>query len=766
MRTSLIVSLWLLYLAFAGYLLTQKTVITSDLTFFLPKATQPHEKLLLTASREGPGSRMLLVEVTGGSQKERFMTTDALVLKLRASDRFSRVQSGIDPQDLLHLEERLFPYRFVLSPSSPSQWEATTLHHALELRAVALFSVAGRLEERWLGRDPLGSWKQYLDQLTSASMPTLVGGHWVDASQNKALILIETRSAGFDIQAQEEAQRFVYSSFDDIPHADLKLNLGGAGLLAVETNRSITREATWLSIANTMMVSALLLLVYRSWRILSLSLIPLLTGLITGALAIRLHNGAIHAITLGFGSTLLGVAADYPNHFFTHLNPATSSRTTMQRLWPTLGLGILTNIAGFGVMFFSGFSGLQEIGIFASAGLLGAGLATRFILPQLSPASHVLGNWITSLSKNPIQKIAHRVRLQFCILIPISLGLIFHLTGRPLFNDDLATLNPVEPSRLASDINLQRAFRVPDMRWVIVVTGATEDEALSHCEKLNPVLRELLATHAISGYELVSDVLPSQETQKRRKAAIPTPQAAMAVLAKALKGTPFKTDAFAPLFQDLSAHVSLPPLSHDTFKGTILEPRLDAQIYNSSEGTSILVPIEGIEKVDAIETALASLGDSQIQLLDLRSAMTERIHENRIDASHLLIAGLLVIFGILAIGLHSLFSAFQVMTPMLLATLSTGLLLAMLANGLNIYHLASMLLVMGLSLDQSLFFNRPSANNEERARTHLSILVCSLSSILAFGGLAFASVPLLVAMGTTVSIGAFLAVSFAALLAK
>lgn len=766
MISRLILLAWLLYLAFAGYLLTQHTDITSDLTFFLPKATTPQAQLLLTATREGPGSHMLLAEISGGTEKERFAAGDALVSNLRSSSLFARVQNGIDPQDLYHLEERLFPYRFVLTSSSPDEWDAHRLHEALQQRATALYSGTGRLEERWLERDPLGRWKQFLDQLSTGPMPKMLKGHWVNGSGDKALILIETRTPGFDLEAQKIAQQRVQSAFDTTSLPGLTLKMGGAGALAVETNRSITLEATWLSLANTLMVSILLMLVYRSWRILILGLIPLLTGLLTGALAIRLQFGAIHAITLGFGSTLMGVAADYPNHFFTHLNPNISNQTTMQRLWPTLRLGILTNIAGFGVMFFSGFRGLQEIGIFAAAGLIGAGLSTRFILPLLSPPSSGVGKWMATLPYHPIQRISQKWRFLFCVLVLIVLGILFVVSGRSLFNDDLSSLNPVNPSQLESDLQLQRAFRVPDMRWLVLVTGSTENEALARSENLKPVLSELVVSQAISGFDLVSDVLPSQKMQSLRNTALPAPKVALEALNKALRGTPFKATAFAPLIDDLSVNNLLPPLSHETLKDTLLEPKINATIFNTSGGTAIVVPIEGIARMADIQAAIQSLQDPQIQLIDLQDALTQRIRENRKEASHLLLSGLATIFVILAFGLRSQSEAGRVMVPMLLASLSTGLLMAILSNGLNIYHLASILLVMGLSLDQALFFNRSCSDPEERAKTHLSILLCSLSSILAFGGLAFASVPLLSAIGMTVSIGAFLAVSFALLLAK
>lgn len=766
MSSRFIISAWVIYLTFALYLLTQKTQITSDLTFFLPKATQPEEKTLLTATREGPGSRMLLAEISGGTQQQRFIASDALVQQLRRDDQLVRVQNGADAHDLYALEDRLFPYRFILTPPPPNEWEAVHLHEALNQRVSSLFSGTGRLEERWLEQDPLGHWKRYLDQLQSGPMPSMIGGHWVDASQSKSLILIETRAAGFNLEAQEEAQRIVQAAFKQVPHTGLTLTLGGAGALAVETNHSITREAGWLSLVNTLMVSGLLMMVYRSWRILALGLIPLLTGLITGALAIRLQYGAIHAITLGFGSTLLGVAADYPNHFFTHLHPTESSHTTIKRLWPTLRLGILTNIAGFGVMFFSGFKGLQEIGVFAAAGLLGAGLSTRWILPILAPPRSGLGAWMALLSKNPIQRVSHRFRLTLCLGLPVALGLAFQDSGQPLFNDDLATLNPVSRVRLEKDLALQHAFRVPDLRWLILVSGISEEEALARSEKLRPILSDLKAHRALSGFDLVSTLFPSGNAQSARRSALPSPEAAQKTIEQAVKNTPFKSNAFNPLIHDLALFETLPPLSHDTFKGTILESKIDAQMVNSAEVTSILIPLEGIDQVDVIQNAIRSVHDPAIQFVDLRAAMSQRIRDNRMEAFDLLLTGLAVIFAILTLGLKSLSDATRIMAPMLLATISTGLLLAILFKGLNIYHLASILLVMGLSLDQALFFNRPCTGPAERARTHLSILLCSLSSILAFGGLAFASIPLLVAIGSTVSIGAMLAVSFSALLAK
>jgi len=108
----------------------------------------------------------------------------------------------------------------------------------------------------------------------------------------------------------------------------------------------------------------------------------------------------------------------------------------------------------------------------------------------------------------------------------------------------------------------------------------------------------------------------------------------------------------------------------------------------------------------------------------------------------------------------------RVFTPMLAASVCTALIMARIAGGLNLYHLVSLLLVMGLSLDQALFFNRDSTDPEDRYRTLLSLLVCSSSAVLAFGTLAVSDINILRAIGSTVALGASLAVVFAAMLAR
>ena len=73
-----------------------------------------------------------------------------------------------------------------------------------------------------------------------------------------------------------------------------------------------------------------------------------------------------------------------------------------------------------------------------------------------------------------------------------------------------------------------------------------------------------------------------------------------------------------------------------------------------------------------------------------------------------------------------------------------------------------LLLVVGLGLDYSLFFNRLSHSVEEWTTTFKALWVCCITTVLVFGMLMLSHTPPLQAVGLTVSIGAGLCLVFGA----
>lgn len=95
----------------------------------------------------------------------------------------------------------------------------------------------------------------------------------------------------------------------------------------------------------------------------------------------------------------------------------------------------------------------------------------------------------------------------------------------------------------------------------------------------------------------------------------------------------------------------------------------------------------------------------------------------------------------------------RVVTPVALALIFDIGLLLLLGQRLSLFHIVSLLLVAGISLDYSLFINRSDENLPEHRRTLHSLTVCLASTATAFGLLALSDIPVLKAIGSTVFIG-------------
>ncbi|MEZ5585125.1 MAG: hypothetical protein R3F37_22385 [Candidatus Competibacteraceae bacterium] len=99
----------------------------------------------------------------------------------------------------------------------------------------------------------------------------------------------------------------------------------------------------------------------------------------------------------------------------------------------------------------------------------------------------------------------------------------------------------------------------------------------------------------------------------------------------------------------------------------------------------------------------------------------------------------MLLSAVLWLGLGSLERLFVVLLPVALAVAVDTVLLLLLGEHLSLFHLVSLLLVVGLGLDYSLFFSRPEADTHSRARTLRAVLICCGSTLVVFGMLALSA---------------------------
>jgi predicted exporter len=152
--------------------------------------------------------------------------------------------------------------------------------------------------------------------------------------------------------------------------------------------------------------------------------------------------------------------------------------------------------------------------------------------------------------------------------------------------------------------------------------------------------------------------------------------------------------------------------------------------------------------------------------VDLKEESNRLMMEYRDRTVQLLGWGALAIVGALGVGLKSLSQVSRVLAPISASLVVVTGILNLCGESLSLFHVATLLLVIGLGLDYALFFNRAEDDGEERRRTVFGLLVCSTTTILVFGVLACSTIPVLHAIGLTAACGSLCCLLFAGFLAE
>jgi predicted exporter len=174
--------------------------------------------------------------------------------------------------------------------------------------------------------------------------------------------------------------------------------------------------------------------------------------------------------------------------------------------------------------------------------------------------------------------------------------------------------------------------------------------------------------------------------------------------------------------------------------------------------------LRNVTSASALADRITQEAGPGLTFLDLKSEAGQLVNGYRQESFRLTGIGLAAMTLLLWWGLRDAAMVGRVLVPPLLAILFVVTFLTVIGERLSLFHLVSLLLVLGIGLNYALFFNRPFADADEQRRTWLSLTVCMLATLSAFGALAFSRTPVLHAIGLTVALGAAGSLLMAAIL--
>lgn len=762
----LALGLWLLLLA-AGGIIAARTDYRTDMGDFLPHSASLSQQVLAGQVNGGAASHIVLLAISGAPAPVLAALSQSLATQLRPRPQVLDVLNG-DDASFAGARDYIWKNRYLLSPGVTARgFSSAGLHRALQNDLSVLGSTLGLVMGGSLPADPTGEILRLTTMLGAGTGPALQDGVWMSADSKTALLLIHTAAPGFDLDAEQQALALITADFAKIRAATAgagtaQLQMSGPGVFAVHTRDITKQDVSRLSMLALLGAAGLLIFAYRSPRVLLLGLLPIVSGAVAAIAAVSLAFGFVHGITLGFGVTLIGESLDYAIYLFTQTARGEQPTAALRRIWPTLRLGALTSIAGFAAMLGSSFTGFAQLGLFSIAGLIAALATTRFILPHLLP-SGFFARGAEPLAA-PLHIIIRHTRPARAVVVLAVLGagvlLLTHRGG--MWDSNLLNLSPIPAAAQRLDQNLRHEMGLTDHRYFAVFQAPSAQAALRKSEALAPSLDALVAAKYLGGYSLPSALLPSDQTQRARQAALPDAATLRANFTAAAAGLPFNISAFAPFFTAVAAAKSAPLLTPANLPPA-LTLQFDSLLVRHGTSWVVMVPLTGVTNPPAIAAALTRAGPG-VALTDLNTESAHLLGIFQSQASTLAIVGSLAILLLLLIGLRRPARVLAVAAPLAAAVIITAAVLTCGGAKLSIFMVAGFLLIIAIGSNYCLFFERTAPDSAGWPRAVASIVLANLCTVAAYGLLSFSRIPVLHDIGETVALGTFLSLLCGAVL--
>jgi len=291
--------------------------------------------------------------------------------------------------------------------------------------------------------------------------------------ENAPAVAVLAVRARTTLQTFEECQQFV---------AAVSAGAVGTGALitgrpafVAESSRQMQRDMfVMLSVALTL-TGAAFWLFYRSLRALLWILVLQVLAVLTGVIAARLLFGELNVLSIGFAAILLGVGMDYcilVYHHHAHRADASHWPVLRRAIW----LSALTTAASFGILYFSGFPGLQQLAVLIATGLL----ATAFFATELEPLflerkPPQAPAWLDAASG----RLARFIERRRTFILVAMVGSVVAVTmlapvwrAFPFYDADVRRLRPTNSEAYRALDSLLQHHQTADAKDVIVIASS------------------------------------------------------------------------------------------------------------------------------------------------------------------------------------------------------------------------------------------------------------------------------------------------------
>lgn len=719
--------------------------IKTDISAFFMAGDSPQATLVASNMQTGELSRRYLINVSRSEPGEKPLAfIEAFQSALAEVDGIERVWGeGLSEDEIQSLISFYLPYRYhlySLTPEDdiPDTFSDTALAERAEAVKQGLLSPESQWIKNILAEDPMFLISNWLRRFSGNSQK----------ESAYASLVIETVPAGLDSARQTPIKQNIEAIFEKINKEhdnDFRLEMTGVPIFAMAVQKQVKADVMLVSTISMLAMVLLFMLLLRSFRALISVSLTLVAAATIATIFTSLVFGQIHALTLALGTTLIGICVDYPIHTMVHTAGSDEAAPeSAKRIWPSLLLGAITTVIGYAALSFTGYPGMQQIALYAGAGILTSLFIARFILPY-AIEQHA-NSMRRGFSFAGWLQFAENRNLRVLVIIAAISLLGFGLSGIN-WQDDLSRLSPSLEALKAADKRIRsRMQSVQPGRFVLLHADSME-RALQLNEAVSLALEKLKRTGKLDAYYSVYPWLASQSLQQRNIAVFShyLNSENKSRWSEAVDKTGVRSSYLAePVIPDIAAL---------NFQKAIESPagRYVAGQHVDAEGEAILTIWLGSHDADAVRAAVAGIPQAQyVSQKDLMNEMNNAYSSKAIEA---LAYGALVILLLLTLRYRSPAMALQALSP---AMVSVAIVLGcwgVSGQPLGMLHLVGMLLAVAICVDYGIFFIENRAENMRL--TYQAIVVSAITTMAAFSSLGLAENPALQTLAWTIAPGVF-----------
>lgn len=533
----------------------------------------------------------------------------------------------------------------------------------------------------------------------------------------------------------------------------------GAGVLphAIAGTRRAIDEISTVGVWSVVGIVLLMIFVFRSTVPLVLSIVSISVGVAGGLATCLVLFGQVHLLTLVIGSSLLGISIDYSIHFFCRrfdFGEAWNSAQALRQVLPGISMGLLTSVIGFVGLWLAPFHGMREIAAFSIAGLC---FAFGCVVAWYPMAARGMGTLRRDLLLRGLARYrtfwtGNLRRPALLVLLPLVVLGGFGST-RLVAEDNIRLLQAPDQSVIAAEKRTRDLIGRNLSSQFFLVEGVDAADVLRREESLTAQLRDLMHAGRLSGYQAISDFVPSPARQLEVRALL-KPQivgedGALAKIAPLVGVTDEVRQRYADAFvsQDNQQTVPLTRWLDDAVSG----PYRHLWVGGSSQGVMTIVGLKGIFDIAALKDLANRM--PQVHFVDPAGQISALFAKYRHQAAWLTL-GSYVVVTIILILRYGLFGSLAVLSvPVCAALFSLGCA-GLLGEPINLFNVMALLLVLGVGIDYAIFFREMGSDHDS---TFLAIALSSVTTMLAFGLLALSTTPAVHSFGLSILIGIIVA---------